>query len=80
VASRDAERARAFATSAADAARCFDAAEAAGRRCIEGMMWRHHPQTALAGVLEALHRLGRARHPGRAGPLISGGDRGPDRR
>ena len=56
MASRDAERARAFATSAADAARCFDAAEAAGRRCIEGMMWRHHPQTALAGVLEALHR------------------------
>ena len=37
-----------FATSPEDAARCFDAAEAAGRRCIEGLMWRHHPQTTLA--------------------------------
>jgi D-xylose 1-dehydrogenase (NADP+, D-xylono-1,5-lactone-forming) len=37
-----------FATSPEDAARCFDAAEAAGRRCAEGLMWRHHPQTALA--------------------------------
>jgi D-xylose 1-dehydrogenase (NADP+, D-xylono-1,5-lactone-forming) len=37
-----------FATSAEDAARCLDAAEAAGRRCVEGLMWRHHPQTTLA--------------------------------
>jgi len=37
-----------FATSAADAAACFDAAQAAGRHCIEGLMWRHHPQTLLA--------------------------------
>jgi D-xylose 1-dehydrogenase (NADP+, D-xylono-1,5-lactone-forming) len=27
-----------LATSAADAARCFDAAETAGRRCVEGLM------------------------------------------
>jgi D-xylose 1-dehydrogenase (NADP+, D-xylono-1,5-lactone-forming) len=32
-----------LATGAADAARCFDAAEQAGRRCVEGLMWRHHP-------------------------------------
>ena len=32
-----------LAASAADAARCFDAAEAAGRTCAEGLMWRHHP-------------------------------------
>src|SRR5512132_3058345 len=34
-----------FATSPTDAARCFDAAEAAGRVVVEGFMWRHHPQT-----------------------------------
>ncbi len=37
-----------FALTAADAASCFDAAEAAGRVCIEGLMWRHHPQTLRA--------------------------------
>ena len=42
-----------FATTAADAAACFDAAEAAGRICIEGLMWRHHPQTLLAQKLIA---------------------------
>ena len=48
-----------FATSAEDAARCFDAAEAAGRRCVEGLMWRHHPQTTLARKLVADgHRAG----------------------
>jgi predicted dehydrogenase len=31
-----------LATSAADAARCFDAAAAAGRHCVEGLMYRHH--------------------------------------
>jgi D-xylose 1-dehydrogenase (NADP+, D-xylono-1,5-lactone-forming) len=48
-----------FATSAQDAARCFDAAEAAGRRCVEGLMWRHHPQTALARRLVADGAIGR---------------------
>lgn len=42
-----------FATSAVDAVACFDAAEAAGRVCIEGLMWRHHPQTLLAQRLIA---------------------------
>jgi hypothetical protein len=32
---------------AEDAERCF-AAAADGRRCVEGLMWRHHPRTALA--------------------------------
>jgi predicted dehydrogenase len=48
-----------LATSAADAARCFDAAEAAGRRCVEGLMWRHHPQTILARRLIADGAIGR---------------------
>jgi predicted dehydrogenase len=48
-----------LATSAADAARCFDAAEAAGRRCVEGLMWRHHPQTTLARKLVADGAIGR---------------------
>jgi D-xylose 1-dehydrogenase (NADP+, D-xylono-1,5-lactone-forming) len=48
-----------FATSAADAARCFDAAERAGRRCVEGLMWRHHPQTTLARKLVADGAIGR---------------------
>lgn len=48
-----------LATSAADAARCFDAAEAAGRHCIEGLMYRHHPQTTLARKLVADGAIGR---------------------
>lgn len=36
-----------FAVTAADAARAFDAAEAADRLCLEGLMYRHHPQTLL---------------------------------
>lgn len=36
-----------LAMTAADAKTSFDAAEAAGRLCIEGLMWRHHPQTLL---------------------------------
>jgi D-xylose 1-dehydrogenase (NADP+, D-xylono-1,5-lactone-forming) len=51
-----------FATSAADAARCFDAAERAGRRCVEGLMWRHHPQTTLARKLVADGTIGRLAH------------------
>ena len=48
-----------FATSPEDAARCFDAAEAAGRRCVEGLMWRHHPQTTLARRLVDDGAIGR---------------------
>jgi len=44
---------------AEDAARCFDAAEATGRRCLEGLMYRHHPQTALARRLVADGAIGR---------------------
>ena len=40
-----------FATSAADADRCFAAAESAGRLCAEALMWRYHPQTQLAREL-----------------------------
>jgi D-xylose 1-dehydrogenase (NADP+, D-xylono-1,5-lactone-forming) len=51
-----------LATSTADAARCFDAAEAAGRRCVEGLMYRHHPQTTLARRLVADGAIGRLAH------------------
>jgi D-xylose 1-dehydrogenase (NADP+, D-xylono-1,5-lactone-forming) len=51
-----------LATSTADAASCFDAAQAAGRRCVEGLMWRHHPQTALARRLVADGAIGRLAH------------------
>jgi D-xylose 1-dehydrogenase (NADP+, D-xylono-1,5-lactone-forming) len=47
-----------FAFSAADAASCFDAAEAAGRVCAEGFMWRTHPQTLLAQRLIASGAIG----------------------
>jgi xylose dehydrogenase (NAD/NADP) len=48
-----------FATDPTDAARCFDAAEAAGRVVVEGFMWRHHPQTVLARRLLAEGAIGR---------------------
>jgi xylose dehydrogenase (NAD/NADP) len=48
-----------FATGPADAARCCDAAEAAGRVVVEGFMWRHHPQTVLARRLLAEGAIGR---------------------
>jgi D-xylose 1-dehydrogenase (NADP+, D-xylono-1,5-lactone-forming) len=48
-----------FAVTAADAGRCFDAAEAASRLVIEGLMWREHPQTAVAVQLVAEGALGR---------------------
>jgi predicted dehydrogenase len=51
-----------LATSAADAARCFDAAETADRRCVEGLMYRHHPQTTLARKLVAGGAIGRLAH------------------
>ncbi|HEX2809046.1 MAG TPA: Gfo/Idh/MocA family oxidoreductase [Kineosporiaceae bacterium] len=47
-----------FATTAADAARCFYAALAADRQCIEGLMYRHHPQTLLAQQLVAQGAIG----------------------
>ena len=47
-----------FAMTAADAAACFDAADAAGRHCFEGLMWRHHPQTLLAQKLIADGAIG----------------------
>jgi len=67
-----------LATSAADAARCCDAAEAAGRHCVEGLMYRHHPQTTLAHKLVSdgdrppglcPGRPHRQRPPGRHPPL-----------
>jgi predicted dehydrogenase len=51
-----------FAMTATDAAACFDAADAAGRLCIEGLMWRHHPQTLLAQKLVADGAIGRLAH------------------
>src|SRR5215218_3394199 len=48
-----------LATSAADVACCFDAAKAAGRHCVEGLMYRHHPQTTLARKLVADGAIGR---------------------
>jgi D-xylose 1-dehydrogenase (NADP+, D-xylono-1,5-lactone-forming) len=48
-----------FATGPADAARCFDVAETAGRVVVEGFMWRHHPQTVLARRLVAEGAIGR---------------------
>jgi predicted dehydrogenase len=51
-----------FAMTAADAAACFDVADEAGRLCIEGLMWRHHPQTLLAQQLIADGAIGRLAH------------------
>ena len=41
-----------------EAARCFDAAEAADRVCVEGLMWRLHPRTSLARRLVAEGAIG----------------------
>jgi len=43
----------------ADVEQCFDAAEAANRLCIEGLMYRHHPQTQLVRRLVADGAIGR---------------------
>ena len=51
-----------LAPTAAEAAACFDAAEAAGRHCVEGLMWRHHPQTRRAQQLIADGAIGRLAH------------------
>lgn len=48
-----------FTPTAAQAAACFDVAQAAGRHCVEGLMWRHHPQTLLAQRLVADGAVGR---------------------
>jgi len=48
-----------FALDPTDAQRCFDAAEAADRLCIEGLMYRHHPQTQLVRQLVADGAIGR---------------------
>src|SRR5262245_17322860 len=48
-----------FAVGASDAQRCFDAADTAGRLCIEGLMYRHHPQTRLVRRLVADGAIGR---------------------
>jgi xylose dehydrogenase (NAD/NADP) len=44
--------------SPADAARCFDAADAQGLVCAEALMWRLHPQTLLAQSLIADGAIG----------------------
>ena len=51
-----------LASTRADAVRCFDAADAAGRLCTEGFMWRLHPQTTLARRLVADGAIGRLAH------------------
>ena len=51
-----------LATSAADAARCFDAAEAAGRPGVAGRRYRPHPPTTLARQLVAGGAIGRLAH------------------
>ncbi|MGW7680197.1 Gfo/Idh/MocA family protein [Kribbella sp. NPDC054772] len=48
-----------FAMTADDAARCFDAAAGAGVTCVEGLMYRHHPQTLLARRLVSDGAIGR---------------------
>jgi len=48
-----------FAVSARDAARCFDVAAATGLVCVEGLMYRVHPQTTLARELVAAGAIGR---------------------
>lgn len=51
-----------LAATAREVAACFDAAEENDRRLVEGLMWRHHPQTLLARKLLAEGRIGRLRH------------------
>ena len=51
-----------FAATRADAVRCFGAADAAGRICTEGFMWRLHTQTALVRQLVADGAIGRLAH------------------
>jgi xylose dehydrogenase (NAD/NADP) len=60
-----------FAVNAADAARCFDAAEAADRLCIEGLMYRHHTQTRLVRQLIADGSIGRLAHVRAASTVVA---------
>lgn len=50
-----------LAVTAAGAGEAFDAAEAAGRVLVEGLMWRHHPQTTLARRLVTYGAIGELR-------------------
>ena len=50
-----------LAVDAADVAADFDAAEAADRLCVEGLMWRWHPHTRLARKLVADGAIGTLR-------------------
>ncbi|MFD4028777.1 Gfo/Idh/MocA family protein [Streptomyces sp. NPDC058576] len=50
------------ALSVEDAERVFDAAEAAGRICVEGVMFRHHPQHELAKKLVDEGAIGELRY------------------
>ncbi len=51
-----------LAMTADDATRVFDAADAADRLCIEGLMYRHHPQTRLAQRLVDDGAIGTVAH------------------
>ncbi|MFI1825909.1 Gfo/Idh/MocA family protein [Streptomyces sp. NPDC020412] len=51
-----------LALSAADTERVFDAAEAAGRICAEGVMFRHHPQHLMAKRLVDEGLIGELRY------------------
>jgi xylose dehydrogenase (NAD/NADP) len=50
-----------LAVDAGEAAADFDAADAADRLCVEGLMWRWHPQTRLARKLVADGAIGTLR-------------------
>ena len=63
-----------FAARRDDALRCFEAADAAGRLCTEGFMWRLHPQTTLARELIADGAIGRLAHIRAALRITTGPD------
>ena len=50
-----------LAVDASEVAADFDAAEAADRLCVEGLMWRWHPQTRMARKLVADGAIGTLR-------------------
>jgi xylose dehydrogenase (NAD/NADP) len=51
-----------FVSTRAEAERCFDAAERAGRQLTEAFMWRLHPQTTLARQLVTDGAIGELAH------------------
>jgi xylose dehydrogenase (NAD/NADP) len=63
-----------FAQERADAVRAGAVAEAAGRVCTEGFMWRLHPQTTLARTLVADGAIGRLAHVRAALRITTGPD------